>query len=660
MQSLKKISLKTRLFFLIGISVISFSGIMLPYLFQLKNKCNLYKIKLEGTAFSEEIQKLIYYLMEKKEKAVRKTVLEIDSQIKKLTADINIKEDWDNIKSYFLNFVPSFKKRDYKIVISELIKLDFIVYENTGAVLDDNLAIKNIFVAHYFIFPQLIFQYFGTGKISSALVFDFIKHYKLAAVSNPEFMFIKTLLQSINTSEILPIILLEKEVFKWLKNYYLNKFNFYKTLFYFSLLFTFLGLGLIGIIVFSVMRSIKKGITTLNTMAEKLEKGDFSSLGLEEEEFSDDCGQALLRLEKAIVSQREVSKKLADVIHSIARGYTPEIKTKEFTGIWHPLAISLKEVIKNIKQLKEGINSLGKSFTVGGYPIEEVEINWKTYLYPLVETAEYLENINKELVFLIRNISRGAFEVEKFKKTSPKGLYRDIYESIEILVKEFKEILNEMNKISFSIETGQIDVEIESERFKGSFKELVEFVNRIIRKMKEQVRQVKELLEEEEELLKFKRTVEEDEELETIYKRIINLLIIKFGIKNFAFYEVFEKSNTMSVLVASQKETFCDPAIFNDAELCRAKRRGLPVKSEEGILGKACSMYRGQTNYYMCYPFFFTEGVKFILQIVCDNQEEYERLKEKKSTIIRYMESIVPFLHIKKEMFKHKSCFEER
>ena len=44
MQSLKKISLKTRLFFLIGISVISFSGIMLPYLFQLKNKCNLYKI----------------------------------------------------------------------------------------------------------------------------------------------------------------------------------------------------------------------------------------------------------------------------------------------------------------------------------------------------------------------------------------------------------------------------------------------------------------------------------------------------------------------------------------------------------------------------------------------------------------------------------------
>jgi hypothetical protein len=62
----------------------------------------------------------------------------------------------------------------------------------------------------------------------------------------------------------------------------------------------------------------------------------------------------------------------------------------------------------------------------------------------------------------------------------------------------------------------------------------------------------------------------------------------------------------------------------------------------------------------MCYPFFFTEGVKFILQIVCDNQEEYERLKEKKSTIIRYMESIVPFLHIKKEMFKHKSCFEER
>ncbi len=659
MRSLKKISLKTRLFFLIGISVISFSGIMLPYLFQLKNKCNLYEIELEGIAFSEEIQKLIYYLIKKEKREVRKAVLEIDSKIKKLTANINIKKDWDNLKFYFLNFELSFKERDYKVVISELIKLDFIVYENTGAVLDDNIAIKNIFIAHYFLFPQLIFQYFERKKMSSALIFDFIEHYKLASISNPELEFIKKFLQKVNTSDVLPIILLEKKVFNWLKMYYRDKLSFYHIMFYLLLCFTFSGLGLIGILVFSVIKSIKKGIATLNTMAEKLEKGDFSPLELKEEEFSDDCGQALLKLEKAIVSQREISKKLADVISSISYGYTPEVNPKEFPGIWNTLIVNLKEVIKNIKQLKEGIDSLGKNIAEGGYPREEIEIKWKGFLYPLVESAEYLENVNRELNFIIKNISKGFFNIDKFKKVSPRGLYKDIYENIDLLVKEFKGILDEIGRISWNIEAGKIEVEIETEKFKGSFKELVEFVDKIIKKMKDQVRQVKELLEEEEELLKFKRTVEEDEELETIYKRITNLLTIKFGIKNFTFYEVFEKSNAMNRLISSQEEISCDPVVLNDAELCRAKRRGLPVKSEEGVLGKACPMYRGKTSYYMCYPFLFTEGVKFILQIICETREEYERLKEKRGILVRYIESIVPFLHIKKEIFEHKACLEE-
>jgi len=141
---------------------------------------------------------------------------------------------------------------------------------------------------------------------------------------------------------------------------------------------------------------------------------------------------------------------------------------------------------------------------------------------------------------------------------------------------------------------------------------------------------------------KFRKTIEHDETLEDIYKRIAYVLENKLHIQSFNILEANNITNEIKVIY--EKDLHCNPH-----ESCRANRTSTITNScqFDGI----CDKLKDKNVEYLCIPYTISHDLDLIITMTAQNKEELTYLREQIPIIDDYITTAKPEIVTKKLMF---------
>ncbi len=143
-------------------------------------------------------------------------------------------------------------------------------------------------------------------------------------------------------------------------------------------------------------------------------------------------------------------------------------------------------------------------------------------------------------------------------------------------------------------------------------------------------------------IYRFRKTIEHDESIEEVYKRIATILEDKFKLTDFNFLEA-DTTNKKVEVVYVNKELKCDPL----AKGCRADRTNTLVDSCQ--FKKVCGAI-DEENSYLCIPYSISNDMDFVISISTASKEENEKLREMLPFIQDYVDAAKPEIVSKKLM----------
>lgn len=152
----------------------------------------------------------------------------------------------------------------------------------------------------------------------------------------------------------------------------------------------------------------------------------------------------------------------------------------------------------------------------------------------------------------------------------------------------------------------------------------------------------------------FKKVIEEDESIEDIYFRLGKIFIEDLGFDNCVIYEVSNSKNSMRIVYppeAEDLELHCKRDIYLNCDLCRAKRTGHIVSSDE--LPNICKYYiEGAKDIHYCIPIIIGGNVGGVVQFVCGKRGmcDIEDMRKKISRARQYIMEAQPVLEAKRLM----------
>lgn len=168
------------------------------------------------------------------------------------------------------------------------------------------------------------------------------------------------------------------------------------------------------------------------------------------------------------------------------------------------------------------------------------------------------------------------------------------------IVKPVNSIINEIH----SLRTGDVDLS-----------------KRIVVATKDEVGRLSEefngLMESIHGMTVYKKVIEEDESLDDVYARLGRIIEEKLGAADYTIYEVSNSKNRMRPvypLAISGEEMFCDPAILDNCELCKAKKTSHDVSSL--VYPRICKMYAGSEEMeHFCVPMIIEGSAGGVVQL---------------------------------------------
>ena len=156
-------------------------------------------------------------------------------------------------------------------------------------------------------------------------------------------------------------------------------------------------------------------------------------------------------------------------------------------------------------------------------------------------------------------------------------------------------------------------------------------------------------------LTKFKKAIEEDEDLADVYSRLAGEFKY-YGFDGFTIYEVANSQNKMKPVcpvVLSGAELPCNQEILENCQLCRAKKTGHSVSSIE-FPGICKYFLQGDEMEHICVPLMLggTAGgvVQFLAEKSGMNSLHKEAIEGWLNAARRYMEESVPVIETKRLM----------
>ena len=137
------------------------------------------------------------------------------------------------------------------------------------------------------------------------------------------------------------------------------------------------------------------------------------------------------------------------------------------------------------------------------------------------------------------------------------------------------------------------------------------------------IRNFNAFIEESYKLASFKKTVEEDRDIDAVYERIKNIAETELGFEEFNMYEVNNSKNSLKQVIAPDGKMFCKQDILVDSDLCRAVRTANDINSFEKENVCLSFAYEKDKN-YVCIPLMISGSVGGIAQVVFDKNIKYE------------------------------------
>ncbi|MES0370856.1 MAG: diguanylate cyclase [Mariprofundaceae bacterium] len=154
---------------------------------------------------------------------------------------------------------------------------------------------------------------------------------------------------------------------------------------------------------------------------------------------------------------------------------------------------------------------------------------------------------------------------------------------------------------------------------------------------------------------RFKQAIENDLDLDEIYARISRVLKNHFELTQFAFYQV-ESDSTFKLMFAEGledgRESWCDPAVQLNSEICRAKRSAANVSSlnDPEMCSHFCSGEKNNGGFvYACVPIMLSGSVGGVLQMVL-TPEEAEKHSDIEQTVNIYLKEAAPVIEARQLM----------
>jgi diguanylate cyclase (GGDEF)-like protein len=135
----------------------------------------------------------------------------------------------------------------------------------------------------------------------------------------------------------------------------------------------------------------------------------------------------------------------------------------------------------------------------------------------------------------------------------------------------------------------------------------------------------------------FKKVIEEDENLEEVYRRLGEVFTQQLGIDRCFIYQVINTKNAMLLIYPSsfdRVEMLCNHAILDDNDLCKSKRTGHAITST--MFPRICRQYIGQEGtVHYCLPIVVGGAPVAIVQFIFDTPGTPSGLKAMEATVYK-------------------------
>jgi diguanylate cyclase (GGDEF)-like protein len=142
---------------------------------------------------------------------------------------------------------------------------------------------------------------------------------------------------------------------------------------------------------------------------------------------------------------------------------------------------------------------------------------------------------------------------------------------------------------------------------------------------------------------KFRKTIEHDESLNDIYKRIAHVLEKRLKIEHFNILESYKNEQEIHV-VFEHKPLHCNPF-----ECCRANRTGTMTNSTQ--FEELCDKLQDKNVHYLCIPYTISHDLDIIITISATSKEELANIRENIPIIDDYINTAKPEIVTKKLMY---------
>ena len=154
--------------------------------------------------------------------------------------------------------------------------------------------------------------------------------------------------------------------------------------------------------------------------------------------------------------------------------------------------------------------------------------------------------------------------------------------------------------------------------------------------------EAKTIISELSDIYKFKKTIELDGSKDEVYKRIVDILKLKYHIGHFAFYEVNNITAERVLIYSTEEENICFEKTNKNAISCRAFRtNSVTISTEFPNLCQACLAI--DIN-YVCIPFTINHDISLTVSMTSKKIDEVEQMKKNISSIKHYLEAAKPVI----------------
>ena len=155
-------------------------------------------------------------------------------------------------------------------------------------------------------------------------------------------------------------------------------------------------------------------------------------------------------------------------------------------------------------------------------------------------------------------------------------------------------------------------------------------------------------------LVVFKKTIEEDLDVNAVYKRLFDLIRDEFRIKLFNVFEVDNSKHALKhVTVYGDEKLMCKQEILINCMMCRAVRT---AKDVDSFLEKeVCLSFNavGAKN-HVCIPLLVGGSVGAVVQLIFDEKEKTEEIERKIKRLKVFLKEAAPVIEAKRLLARLK------